>query len=626
MPSTPGRHLAAILRAAMNSEILETVTMPTPAWSVPTRAALPIILIRGFGGLGVEDEKRIAYQGFNDGTVYPQKRGENYIYEGLVLRFLKSNWRYQDATNVVGYYPSVVTVDPVLPRRLDEERRSALKQKFEALRTAGFFTGDRVVIDPGMALDLLEAPGNPMCSLWVFRYYDLNDRAFDTYGRALVRLIDFVRTLGALKTGAQRPKVNIIAHSMGGLIVRQAIQRTYEKAAADGKVTVSASSGKPETAEECINKIVTLGTPHQGISFQFLQKWIPVNAEDELEHFNPKWQQEDKEVGFLSFKDKFPLERLLTVVGTNYRTYNVAPASWLNRLFAVSEDTAFAYNRSDGLVQQDLAQIPGAPRTFVHKCHGGPDSLVTSREAYEVATRFFFGNVRARLRLISAKISRGKDLFGKSEFMLGVSIKPRRVDFDLFHQSAEAENCYGPFNSDTLDDDPKLAGWAGPGRLIWEGNLDVRSILEDPDLKVRDMVLRLDFYVGERDLLGIGFSDNVIFRKQYYARAVLEPRLSVLLHTNEDFMLPEDAPERARGQIVNQVVTPVVQAGKPEGLQMDQVEGGWEFTVGGTGFEGRFRVELDAVPETGAPVPLTDEALALLGSSSASAGVAPSPA
>ena len=37
-------------------------------------------------------------------------------------------------------------------------------------------------------------------------------------------------------------------------------------------------------------------------------------------------------------------------------------------------------------MKQAYAQIPGAPRTFVHKCHGGPDSLVTSREAFEVTT------------------------------------------------------------------------------------------------------------------------------------------------------------------------------------------------------------------------------------------------
>lgn len=64
-----------------------------PDFSPPTRRALPLILIRGFGGLDVEDERQLTYQGFNDGTVYPHKRGENYIYEGLILRFLKSEWR-----------------------------------------------------------------------------------------------------------------------------------------------------------------------------------------------------------------------------------------------------------------------------------------------------------------------------------------------------------------------------------------------------------------------------------------------------------------------------------------------------------------------------------------------------
>ena len=96
-------------------------------------------------------------------------------------------------------------------------------------------------------------------------------------------------------------------------------------------------------------------------------------------------------------------------------------------------------------MKQSAAQFPGAPRTFVHKCHGGPDSLVTSREAFEVATRFFLGDVYARLRLVGAEVKRGLRSFGKSEIFFGVSIKPRRVDFELFHQSAEAENCYGPF-------------------------------------------------------------------------------------------------------------------------------------------------------------------------------------
>jgi len=65
----------------------------------------PLILVRGFGGPDVSGEQGSPYQGFNDGTVYPGKRGENYIYEGLLLRALKSTtYTYRDATNVIGYY------------------------------------------------------------------------------------------------------------------------------------------------------------------------------------------------------------------------------------------------------------------------------------------------------------------------------------------------------------------------------------------------------------------------------------------------------------------------------------------------------------------------------------------
>jgi hypothetical protein len=164
------------------------------------------------------------------------------------------------------------------------------------------------------------------------------------------------------------------------------------------------------------------------------------------------------------------------------------------------------------------------------------------------------------------------------------------VDFDLFHQSVEAENCYGPFSatdaegavdfSEPLD---KLAfGWADAHRLIWEGYLDTSHVMPDPSTGVRDIVFRLDFYVGERDLFGIGFSDNVVFRKQYYLRALIDevpPQLYLL--NNESFM----ADSRPPG------TTTVVPAG-------------WMFDVGGTGFEGTFQVELDIVPEEGEPVPV----------------------
>ena len=562
---------------------------PAAPPEAPTRLEQPIILVRGFGGLGVKDEQRIAYQGFNDGTVYPQKRGENYIYEGLVLRLMKSRWTYNDATNVVGYYGTPVerdraTIPPEVLARFDREGDLDL------------FGGHKVVIDPGVALSLLQSPSSALRTLWVFRYYDLDDRDdFRRYGAALKRLIRFVRRLTEIQTGAV-PKVNIIAHSMGGLIVREAIQRAYPNTAGE------AEAGPPADPRAEINKVVTLGTPHQGISFQILQEWIGIAAAEELEQFNPKKQAAaDNPVGFNNFAQHFPPERLLAVVGTNYRTYGPVVASWLNRAFSVAGEFGATYNRSDGLVKQALAQIPGAPRTFVHKCHGGPDSLVTSREAFEVAARFFFGNVKVTLNLERARIKRGKDLFGKSEFFFGVSIKPRRVDFELFHQSAEAENCYGPFASEDMSEPDPAFGWAdGPGgrRVIWEGWLDTTArgpgasaagMLAKPPpapdaAHPDDVVIRLDFYVGERDSFGIGFSDNVVYRKQYYVRAVFDDidRLALremVLHTGEDFTDPAQR----------------IAMRRPDPADPAR----WSFDIDGTGFDATLGLRFAVVPETG---------------------------
>jgi hypothetical protein len=334
---------------------------------------------------------------------------------------------------------------------------------------------------------------------------------------------------------------------------------------------------------------VTLGTPHQGISFQVLSHWIGIDANDELDHFSPDFQAERKKPNPLSYRhlhEYFDLQRFLTVVGTNYRSYGVRSSSWANRLFSVADEYGPNYNRSDGLVKQQFAQIPGAPRTFVHKCHGGVDSLVTSREAFEVATRFFFGDLRVRLRMIDGKVTRGKDFFGKSEFFFGVCIKPRRVDFDLFHQSVEAENCYGPFSATDKDGDvdfsesqDKLAfGWADDRRLIWEGYLDTSQVMPDKSTGLKDMVFRLDFYVGERDLFGIGFSDNVVFRKQYYLRTIASAPPELYLLTDERFMDKDAKP-----------------AEPP--VPLPATEHGWTFKVGGTGFKGTFQVEIENLPD-----------------------------
>jgi PGAP1-like protein len=534
-----------------------------------TNSALrPMVLIRGFGGPDVTGEQRSPYQGYNDGTVYPGKRGENYIYEGFLLRALKSErYRYNDATNVVGYYAA----DIGAPDDLDG---------WEVGSVSG-----TVAIDPPTARRVLER--GTAGTIWVYRYYDLTPRALMRYGEGLMTLITLIK-VAAERNHEAFDGVDVVAHSMGGLVLREAL-RQFEQSG-------SGSAGA------MIHRIVTLGTPHRGIAFQRIPGWVlerlpgAEKAADELAAFDPT------KTDFRDIASWFPVQRILTVVGTNYRGYGNSAASLLNRLSSLLDDGNLEYNRSDGLVKQASAQLPGAPRTFVHKCHGGYDSLVTSREAYEIAMRFFHGSHRIRLWLDRADVRRGKDWFGRSEFYFGVSIKPRYVDFDLFHQSPEAENCYGPFAQTNLSDGPpdlaaelskplaesghRTTGWAGPDRLIWEGWIDARA---KPDNASPGLVFRLDVYVGERDSHGIGFSDNVIFRKQYYIQAFPGDPLTLFVHTGEEYLSTKEPKTREE-------LETVAGAGPDAAVQRPTPVGGgsgtgeWTFEARGTGFEGTFRV------------------------------------
>lgn len=533
----------------------------------------PLILVRGFGGLDVSSEQANAYQGFNEGTVYPGRRGDNYIYEGFLLRALKStDYPYDDATNVVGYYSS-----PVSSPGGDLGPWSAED------------TEGTVVIDHTVARRVLREAARG--TIWVYRFYDLSPRSLRTYGQGLVRLVSLIRKAVEAREPGSFTGVDLVCHSMGGLVMREALLAMH---AAD-----------PGSAARLVHRVVTLGTPHRGIAFQRLPRWLVESlpgvsgGSDELDSFSPRSTR------FLELEKAFPSERILTVVGTNYRSYSVGPASLLNRLSTYLDEGSLATNRSDGLVKQSSAQLPGAPRTFVHKSHGGSDSVVNSRETYEIAMRFLHGTHKVSLWMERAKITRGKDWFGDSEFYFGVSIKPRYVDFELFHQSAEAENCYGPFSKDDLSDGPpdletelrkpladrgdRTTGWAGPDRLIWEGWIDGRI---RPGQEAQGMVFRLDVYVGERDTRGIGFSDNVIFRKQYYVQVFPGTHAELFLHTGEQYLGERDSKdaaalrEIAEGQADLGVKAPV------QRLMEIKTRPGWFLDVEGTGFSARLRVAI----------------------------------
>lgn len=541
-----------------------------------TVSTRPLILVRGFGGLDVGAEQANPYQGFNEGTVYPGRRGDNYIYEGFLLRALKStDYPYTDATNVVGYYSSPVSSPGGDLDGWDEND-----------------TGGTVVVDYAVARRVLrEAAAG---TVWVYRFYDLSPRSLQRYGEGLLQLIRLIRKAVERQEKGSFRGVDLVCHSMGGLVMREAL--------------LAMDAEERGSASQLVHRIVTLGTPHRGIAFQRMPRWLvdslpgARDGSDELESFSPQ------SLRFLEVEKVFPVERILTVVGTDYRSYGVAAASALNRLSSLFDEGTLATNRSDGLVKQAAAQLPGAPRTFIHKSHGGLDSVVNSRETYEIAMRFLHGTHKVSLWMEQAQIRRGQDWFGESEFYLGVSIKPRFVDFELFHQSAEAENCYGPFSRNDLSDDlPELetelrrplaergdrtTGWAGPDRLIWEGWIDGRI---KPDAEAQGMVFRLDVYVGERDSRGVGFSDNVIFRKQYYVQVFPgDSHAELFLHTGERYLGQRNAKDADE---LRQIAAAEAHLGVQAPVQHLQEIGsrpGWYLDVEGTGFSARLRVAIAA--------------------------------
>ncbi|MFF5083535.1 esterase/lipase family protein [Actinoplanes sp. NPDC000266] len=527
----------------------------------------PLVLVRGFGGADVGDVQASGYQGFNDGTVYPGRRGDNYIYEGFVLRAMKAErYPYRDATNVVGYYADGNCAAPPDDCGFD----------------ASVLSGS-VAVDASAGARILEA--GVAGTMWVYRFYDLRPRTIECFGAGLARLIDIIAKCAA-RRGETFRGVDILAHSMGGLVVNAALKNMTE-AGID--------------ARDMVHRIVTLGTPHRGIAFNLLPRWMgdllprSCDAGDELAAFDPC------RTAFLEVASRFDPRRILTVVGTDYRSYGTRMATLANRVAGLFDEGSLENNRSDGLVKQASAQLPGSPRTFVHKCHGGRDSLVTSREAYEIAMRFFHGTHRVCLWLDDADVSSGGDHFGRSEFYLGVSIKPLYVDFELFHQSAEAENCYGPFHDRRLADplpdrDTELSrplaecgdrtnSWAGPDRLIWEGWLDANLAGS------RDPVFRLDIYLSERDAFGIGFSDNVVYRKQLYVQAVLgSGPVTLYVHNSERFLGPNGPAGGAELEgMAENSATAAVQRAEPTGRP-----GEWTFRTQGASFAATWRVAMAA--------------------------------
>ncbi|GIG20263.1 hypothetical protein Cch01nite_09870 [Cellulomonas chitinilytica] len=356
---------------------------------------LPVIYVRGYAGgaSGINTAVNDPFYGFNEGAVQVRVDGENrprfHQFESPLLRLMTDH-------------------------------------------------GYDLLVKGNQELYLKGQPDGtvPAASIWVHRFYDeyasritkdpnsfsIEDAADDLL--TLVRLV-------LVKTGA--PRVFLVAHSMGGLVVRSMLQRS----APDDEFLGHA----PDAATGLVDRVFTYATPHGGIEFAhgfgLLEKLRDLTGFNGADIFGPERMREyltprsaprapaDEPFDATRMPDDgFPIDRLFCLVGTNADDYAVG----------MGIPKRLVGERSDGLVQIDNAAVRGAARALVHRSHSGPFGIVNSEEGYQNLQRFLFGDLEVVANLTGVELpgTRGDDI----TWQLEVSMSIRTLPVVLHEQSA----------------------------------------------------------------------------------------------------------------------------------------------------------------------------------------------
>lgn len=245
----------------------------------------------------------------------------------------------------------------------------------------------------------------PAKSIVIYRYYEGASQMLgkgetppiEEFAKGLSDLILRVRDLVCAgrenKVSPKDFRCYLVAHSMGGLVCRTFLQNP--------------KCGAKE-ARECVDKVFTYATPHNGIDMAGINvpAWFTANdmanfSRDRMADYlalKAFYKGEDPRVDWLPEK-AFPSERFFCLIGTNRADYEVGMG--LSR--------TFAGHGSDGLVRVENASVWGindngkvsAPcaTAYVYRAHSGYYGIVNSEESYQNLVRFLFGDMRVDLWL-----------------------------------------------------------------------------------------------------------------------------------------------------------------------------------------------------------------------------------
>lgn len=323
---------------------------------------LPIIYVRGYAGstAGIDGQVDDPFYGFNLGATHVRVGGDGdpmfYQFEGPLLRLMTDE-----------NYRLLVRGDQ--QQYLEDEPDGTIPHP--SLWVYRFY--DQA------ATTFLPTPHHEgmIERLWTKLHQQVTADGFDIEVAAagLYELIQLVR----LKTGAER--VHVVAHSMGGLVVRCMMQKVCLEAGRD-------------PAHALIDKFFTYGTPHGGISFN-------LGALDWAEQaFGPNGADifaPEKMYGYLTAGkefgdtpgagDNWDPQRLPDGVfepGNVFCLIGTDPKDYGPSRIVVGP-------KSDGLVRIEHAYVRGAHRAYVFKSHSGSYGEVNSEEGYQNLRRFLFG-------------------------------------------------------------------------------------------------------------------------------------------------------------------------------------------------------------------------------------------